>query len=342
MPRGFSPIFSVATTLSVAVSMTETDAAPSLETYARGPAAAGTQYVQPASAVVSRSRGKFIGAERNGSGVELYERASVNYPTRICMPLIPQLLAIFAVGASSLCHAADFTAAQVRDLLATADRNTPVDLAGKDLSDLDLNDIDFKRANLSGANPFGARLVSSNLAGAKLVRANLNGAWLMGTKFAGADLSGSTMLGLVILGGTVKEKPNFAGANLSGVRLIADLPGTDLRGADLSRSKLGVDIRNQGMGQMRTDLSGANLAGADLHEADLNRALLMFADLKGANLKGANLFRAKLSGADLTGADVAAADFTEADLEGTVFRDVKGLDATKGMDTATNRDKAIY
>src|SRR5207247_2612264 len=100
MPRGFSPIFSVATTLSVAVSMTETDADPSLETYASGAAAAGRQCVQPASAVVSRSRGKFIvGAERNGSGVELYERASVNYPTRIRMPLIPQLLAIFAVGA---------------------------------------------------------------------------------------------------------------------------------------------------------------------------------------------------------------------------------------------------
>src|SRR4029453_17515885 len=87
MPRGFCPSFSVATTLSVAVSMTETDADPSLETYARCAAAAGKQYVQPASAVVSRSRGKFIvGSERNGFGVELYEGASVNYPTRICMP----------------------------------------------------------------------------------------------------------------------------------------------------------------------------------------------------------------------------------------------------------------
>ena len=39
MPRGFSPTFSVATTLSVAVSMTDTEALPSLETYASAAAA---------------------------------------------------------------------------------------------------------------------------------------------------------------------------------------------------------------------------------------------------------------------------------------------------------------
>ena len=187
---------------------------------------------------------------------------------------------------------------------------------GRDLSDLDLSNIDFRRADLSGANLFGARLVSSNLAGAKLARANLNGAWLMGAKFTGADLSGSSMLSLVILGGPVKEKPDFAGANLSGVRMIADLPGADLHGANLSRAKLGVDMRNQGMGQMRTDLSGANLAGANLRDADLSRSLMAFADLKGADLRGANLFGVKLSGADLTGASIAGADFTEADLGG--------------------------
>ena len=149
------------------------------------------------------------------------------------------------------------------------------------------------------------------------------------------------VVSLVILGGQVKERPNFAGANLSGVRMIADLPGVDLHGASLSRAKLGVDIKNQGMGQMRTDLSGANLAGADLHEADLNRSLMTFADLKGANLRGVNFFRVKLAGADLTGADVAGADFTEADLEGTVLRGVKGFEAARGMDRALNGDKAV-
>jgi uncharacterized protein YjbI with pentapeptide repeats len=59
-------------------------------------------------------------------------------------------------------------------------------------------------------------------------------------------------------------------------------------------------------------------------------------------LTGANLFRATLSGADLTGADVAGADFTEADLDGTILKNVKGLGAAKGMDKATNRDRAVY
>ena len=49
----------------------------------------------------------------------------------------------------------------------------------------------------------------------------------------------------------------------------------------------------------------------------------------------------KLAGADLTGADVAAADFTEADLEHTVLRGAKSIEAAKGMDKATNRDKVI-
>jgi len=197
-------------------------------------------------------------------------------------------LAVALVGTTSSL-AADLTADQVREMLAKADPATRIDFAGRDLSDLELSKLDFKRADLSGANLFAARLVSSNLQGAKLARANLNGAWLMGTNFAGADLSGSSMLGLVILGGDVKEKPSFARANLSGVRMIADLPGADLQGADLSHAKLGVDIRNQGMGQMRTDLSGANLAGANLRDADLNRSLMAFANRRMEGRPGATI-----------------------------------------------------
>jgi uncharacterized protein YjbI with pentapeptide repeats len=145
----------------------------------------------------------------------------------------------FTLFGVTLSFAADLTADQVREMLAKADPATRIDFTGRDLSDLELSRLDFKRADLSGANLFAARLVSSNLQGAKLARANLNGAWLMGTNFAGADLSGSSMLGLVVLGGDVKEKPSFARANLSGVRMIADLPGADLQGVDLSYAKLG-------------------------------------------------------------------------------------------------------
>jgi len=144
-----------------------------------------------------------------------------------------------------------------------------------------------------------------------------------------------------LLGGTVKKMPIFKGANLSGVKMIADLPGADLSGADFSRAMVGVNIKNQGMGQMRTDLSNANLAGATLAGADFNRSLMAFCNLKGSNLRGANFFRVKFGGADLTGADVTGADFTEADVSGTVFRDVKGFAEAKGLDRAENVDKIV-
>src|SRR5437762_8987292 len=86
------------------------------------------------------------------------------------------------------------------------------------------------------------------------------------------------------------------------------------------------------MGQMRTDLSGANLAGANLSHADLNRSLMTFADLKGADLRGANLYRVKLSGADLTGANIAAADFTEAKQGGSIWRKRTALQWPKEID----------
>src|SRR5207248_8324432 len=161
-------------------------------------------------------------------------------------PICSGIAFLVVLGAMAVSSAAGLRADEVRDILV---RDQPANFSGKDLSDLDLSNIDFKRADLSGANLFATRLVSSNLEGARLVRANLNGAWLMGAKFSGADLSESSMLSLVILGGDVKEKPNFAGANLSRVRMIADLPGADLHGANLSYAKLGVDIRNQGLGQ---------------------------------------------------------------------------------------------
>src|SRR3979411_1167766 len=58
-------------------------------------------------------------------------RAGFQFPEPGMKRRFSHLVAVFAVGASSLCHGADFTADQVRELLAMADRNAPVDLAGK-------------------------------------------------------------------------------------------------------------------------------------------------------------------------------------------------------------------
>jgi uncharacterized protein YjbI with pentapeptide repeats len=158
----------------------------------------------------------------------------------------------------------------------------------------------------------------------------------MGTDFSGARLVEAMLMSVVVLGGQVTARPVFAGADLCGARVIAEFPGVDLRRARLRGANLGVDIRNQGMGQMRTDLSNANLSNAVLAGADFNRSLMTFCNLRGANLRGANFFRVKLGGADLTGADVTGANFTEADLEATVFRDAKGFADAVGLDKATN------
>lgn len=247
-------------------------------------------------------------------------------------------LASIALGLSSRAvWAARLSAEQVRERLAAATPQKPADLSDHDLSDLDLSRLDFRQARLVNTSLFASKLVLCKFNGADLTRANLNGAWLMGTDFSGARLVGSSLLSVVVLGGEVKTPPNFAGADLSGARIIADFPRANLRGAKLVKTNLGVNIKNQGMGQMRTDLSGADLSGADLEGADLNRSLMAFAKLNGANLRGVNFFNAKMAGADLRGADVSGADFTDADLDGTVFTDAIGLASAKGLGSTLKR-----
>lgn len=232
--------------------------------------------------------------------------------------------------------------AVVKALSASTENPTP--LSGRDLSGLDLSNIDFKGADLSGANLFGAKLVGANLSGANLSGATLDAAWIMRTNFKGANLAGASLFGPVVYPGLEvlpAEAPNFENADLSGARIIARLNRVNLRGINLAGARMGVDMRNQPMGQMRVDLSGADLAGANLAAADLNRAVITFAKLTNASLVKTNLFRADLSGTDLTGADLAGADLTEADLYGAILKEVRGLGDAIGIDKARNRDKII-
>ena len=66
-------------------------------------------------------------------------------------------------------QSADFSAAQVRAIIAVATADKPADFSGKSLENLDLSNLDFRRANLSGANLFGAKLDSADLSGANLL-----------------------------------------------------------------------------------------------------------------------------------------------------------------------------
>lgn len=115
---------------------------------------------------------------------------------------------------------------------------------------------------------------------------------IMRANFTSANLSHASLLGPIVsstLETSPAEAPTFKEANFSGARIIARLSRFDLSGANFTAAKLGADMKNQSMGLMRTDLSGANLARANFSQADLGRALMRFANLSGADLSGAEL-----------------------------------------------------
>jgi uncharacterized protein YjbI with pentapeptide repeats len=156
----------------------------------------------------------------------------------------------------------------------------------------------------------------------------------MRANFTNADLSNASLFGLVVSSGLeirLDEAPIFKGANFSGARIIARLSRFDLSGSDFTGARMAPDLKNQSMGLMRTDLSGANLSGANFSKADLGFALMRFANLTGAILTGTNLSGTDLAGTDLTGADLTGADATDADLGGAVLTNVRGLDTVKGL-----------
>src|SRR5215469_10207964 len=102
----------------------------------------------------------------------------------------------------------------------------------------------------------------------------------MRADFTDANLSHASLLGLVVSSGldySPEEAPTFRRADFSGAHIIARFARLDLEGTNFSGAHMGADMRNQSMGLMRCDLSGADLAGANFAGADLSRALLRFA-----------------------------------------------------------------
>ncbi|MEM9049347.1 MAG: pentapeptide repeat-containing protein [Pseudomonadota bacterium] len=141
--------------------------------------------------------------------------------------------------------------------------------------------------------------------------------------------------------------PNLRGADLSRAKLGgANLEGADLREAELAEANLreavltGTDLRRadlEGANLGWTELGGAklgwaNLGGADLGGADLAEADLTGAVLNGALLPKADLRRAFLKGADLRWASLGASDLRGADLGGAYLRraDVRSFDLIDG------------
>lgn len=204
-------------------------------------------------------------------------------------------------------------------------KSASCDLSNKDLGYLEFDGMDLHHCKMVNTSFFGAYLRGANLSGADLRHAYLNLARLEGTNLSGANLSDATVFQAIF------DKTNFAGANLTHARVIGTLGAVDMSGVQAKQARFGLDIGNQPMGQMKFDSVGGKFKQADFEGADLNIAGLSFADLSGANLKKANLHRADLVQADLTGADLSGADLTDAEVEGAIFKEVKGLDSVKGL-----------
>jgi len=225
------------------------------------------------------------------------------------------------------------TADQVRSMRAAMMAGAKLDLSGKDMADddltgLDLSGTDLRRANLAGANLHGVKLVDADLTEADLTKADLTGTWIMRAKFDRAKMHGATLQVVVTSEGMDNKRESaasFVGADLSGTSATVHFSYDDMRGVNLSGTRMSVVLANQSMGMLRSEFKSANLDGADFRDAGLGRVTFEFAKLNGVIFRGADLTRADFTGAYLTGADFTGAKIDHTIFDQAVLTDVKGL-----------------
>ncbi len=242
---------------------------------------------------------------------------------------------------------ADFTVREITSALFKAKPGERIDYSNHDLTYLDLAGLDFKGATLAHSDLYGTDFTGANLKGADLSHTRLNRAVLIRADLSGADLSGATIFRPTVytdMRSDLADAPHFSGANMTGVRVMANLSGADFRGANMAGADFSPLESRPGQGTitslMKNVLKSCDFSGAELKGANFDRADLTFARFVGANLKGANFAKADLSKVDFAGADLTDSDFTGADLYGANLGSAKGLDTVKGLATAVNIDKA--
>lgn len=243
---------------------------------------------------------------------------------------------------------ADFTVREITTALFKAKPGERLDYSNHDLTYLDLAGLDFKAAKLSHADLYGTDLTGSNLKGTDLSHTRLNRSVLIRADLSGADLTGATIFRPTVytdLASDLSDAPRFSGANLTGIRVMANLSGASFRGANLTKANFSPLEARPGQGTITTlaknVLKSCDFSGAKMEGVNFDRADLTFSRFVGADLRNANLAKADLSKTDLSGADLTGADLTDADLYGANLTGVKGLDTVKGLASALNLDKAL-
>lgn len=242
----------------------------------------------------------------------------------------------------------DFTAHHITNALYNAVPGERVNFSGRDLTYLDLSDLNFKGAILARSDFYGTDFTGANLSGADLSHTRLDRSVLIRADLSGANLTGATIYRPTIysdMASLLSDAPRFSGANLTSVRVQAELSGADFRGANLTNANFSPLEERPGQGTLmtlsRNVLKSCDFSGARMHNANMTRAVLLFSRFTGADLTGANLAGADLSRTDFSGANITGADFSDADLDGANFVGAKGLDTVKGLATAHNLERIL-
>jgi uncharacterized protein YjbI with pentapeptide repeats len=272
-------------------------------------------------------------------------------PLKCCLLLAAALsfgVAALAEETEPVSPGADLTVREIATSLFKAKPGETLDYSNHDLTYLDLSGLNFKGAKLAKSNLYGVDFTGANLRGTDMVGTRLDRATLIRADFSGANLSGSSILRPTIytdLRENLADAPRFAGANLTGIRVMANMSGADFHGADLTNANFTPREVRAGQGTLSTLaknlLKSSDFTKAIMRGADFEHAVMTFSRFNGADLRGANLADTDLSRADFTGADLTDANLTGADLDGATLLAVKGLETVKGLSTALNFDKTI-
>ncbi len=264
------------------------------------------------------------------------------------LPFQPSLQSARAEDTGPVGPAADFSAQQITTMLFKAVSGQRLNLSGRDLTYLDLSDLDFKSANLAMSDFYGTDFTAAKLSGTDLTKTRLDRAVLIRADFSNANMTGATLLRPTIYAddkNTLSDAPIFAGANLTGISVQADMSGANFRGADLTNADFSPFEARPGAGTLTTQpanvLRSCDFSGARMTGANMTRAVLMFSNFSRADLHAVIFNGANLARVDFSFADVTGADFTGADLDGANFTGTRGIEASKGFDKALNADRVI-
>ncbi|ESQ80228.1 pentapeptide repeat-containing protein [Asticcacaulis sp. YBE204] len=216
------------------------------------------------------------------------------------------------------------------------------DISGLDLKGRDLSDADFTAAIMVGTDLSGAKLDQSNLYCVDMQMANLSRASLRRTDLRGACLRGANLSDVDLFEADLREGALALPDKASGLAYvevsarISDAGFTNLRGANLERSKL------SGIQAMKADFTDAIMKSCKLVRANLKQAIMENCDLSGADMSGADVTGASLKDAVMIGTKTESWNASKADLSGILTDKAAGTDITSLPYDEMIKDHAVW